>query len=86
MTYLNLEEAAKLFPSKPSTQALRRRIANGSLKAVKDGGYWYTTKEWIEDYLDRHKIRAPAFNPRSHQPATDDGNNLAALRRLGVRV
>lgn len=56
-----LSEAARFFPRrssgrKISVDAIRRRIVKGwrgvKLRAVRDGGVWFTAQQWVEEFLD----------------------------------
>jgi hypothetical protein len=56
---VRLNEASEWFPKrngKPlGSSALRRRIHTGKrgvrLQAVRDGGEWFTCREWVEEFM-----------------------------------
>lgn len=48
--YITLEEASTI--SGISTSALRTYARTGRLKAIKRGRDWFTTKRWIQEYLE----------------------------------
>ncbi|MDZ4284736.1 MAG: helix-turn-helix domain-containing protein [Patescibacteria group bacterium] len=51
--YLSLTEAARLLPH-GSRGYLNVLIRRGQLKAEKAGKFWYTTREWVDEYLRAH--------------------------------
>ena len=86
-----LSRAAKLFPKRngksPHLKTLCRRIRNGSrgvrLRAVHDGGRWYTSLAWVRQFLDestRAALPAGAIHPNA---AAEDHD--AACRELHDR-
>lgn len=74
-----LTRAADFFPKRGGrnlgVKALRRRIHTGQrgvrLRAVRDGGQWFTSKEWVEEYLEAvtakyvPQVRSPAATARA---------------------
>lgn len=86
-----LNEASKWFPlrgGKPlGPKALRRRIRNGSrgvrLRAIKDGGEWFTCREWVEDYLSA--VTAAALAPVKAVRVAPAKSSERAKRRLARR-
>ncbi len=49
--YISLAKAAKLCPYSQDYLSLRAR--QGKLKAIKLGRNWVTTKEWVEEYMQK---------------------------------
>lgn len=51
---ITLKEAAGLFPSNPCQATMLRRVRRGQrgvkLNAVFDGA-WYTTAEWVDEFI-----------------------------------
>lgn len=52
---LSVREAAQRFPGCPTERTVRHRMTRGvrgvRLRHVWDGHAYYTTEEWIEEYL-----------------------------------
>ena len=86
-----LEKAAELFPQRcgkpPHVKTLHRRIRNGSrgvrLRAVHDGGRWFTTKQWVKEYMDASTRRAMPAGSIHQTAATEDHDD--ACRELQSR-
>ena len=51
--YISLQKATKYCPYSQDYLSLRAR--QGKLKSIKIGRNWVTTKEWIEEYLEKAK-------------------------------
>ncbi|MBI2055324.1 MAG: S-layer family protein, partial [Candidatus Sungbacteria bacterium] len=62
--YLSLKEIAPRTPY--SADYLRVRILQKRLKGIKIGKEWYTTKEWVGEYIANHgvKLSRQEFSPR----------------------
>lgn len=60
---ISLFEAAKHSPYDQEYLSLRAR--NGRLKAQKVGRKWYTTREWLNEYISENK---PDFAEQMHTP------------------
>jgi hypothetical protein len=86
-----LSRAARLFPKRDGKavhlKTLHRRIRAGSrgvrLRAVHDGGRWYTSPAWVRQFLDestRAALPAGAIHPNA---AAEDHD--AACRELHDR-
>lgn len=64
--YLTLAEAAQTANLTAGT--LKQQIRNGRLEAVKLGRQWFTTTEWVQEYLNsRQRFVAPGPKPALHQ-------------------
>mgnify|MGYP003133284794 FL=1 len=85
---LTLSKAAKLFPSRNGKtvhlKTLCRRIRVGSrgvrLRAINDGGRWFTCADWVREFLDAQTSNATAG--RLHPSAVDEDDDRAAAELL----
>ncbi len=94
---ITLAAAARLLPSRNgrhlSKQALLRRILTGSrgirLKAVKDGGTWYTTELWLREFQDactKRALGAPQTSQAEIDTKAHERAEKELLRRYGFHV
>jgi hypothetical protein len=94
-TKISLPEAARLFPKRngkaPHIKSIRRRILHGcrgvKLRAVKDGGLWLTTADWIEQFQQactRQAMPTTELHPEQH-PEQHSENFHRAKERLSRR-
>jgi excisionase family DNA binding protein len=61
----------------------RERLLDGRIKAVKDGRWLRTRREWVEEYLARKAVRRPA--PDVHSvPAPRKRREQATLKKGGI--
>lgn len=93
---ITIAEAAKLFPARngkrPHIKSIRRRILKGAggvkLRAVRDGGRWYTTEEWVREFQEKYTAASlPGNCP--HPAALLERHDRAKerlLRRYGLHV
>ncbi|MDP3794797.1 MAG: helix-turn-helix domain-containing protein [bacterium] len=82
--YLSLTEAARLLPH-GSRGYLNVLIRRGQLKAEKAGKFWYTTREWVDEYLRAHPELATKQFER--QATTQPRAALAATASMdGLRL
>ena len=85
---LTLSKAAKLFPGRNGKtvhlKTLCRRIRVGSrgvrLRAINDGGRWFTCADWVREFLDAQTTNATAG--RLHPSAVDEDDDRAAAELL----
>lgn len=63
---VGIDEAIGMFPMRdgkpPHVKSVRKRITHGvggvRLKAIKHSGRWYTTAEWVEQFIEEYTRRA----------------------------
>jgi hypothetical protein len=66
MQLISLADAARLFPRRngkaPHIRTIHRRIHHGwngvKLRAKRDGHQWFTSQEWIEEFMEACTRRA----------------------------
>ena len=93
--YLTLAEATAYFPKKHGkkvhVRTLKRRITRGchgvQLRAIKDGHFWLTTPEWIQEFqvaCTRQALPAPlGRHPRQRKIEHKIAKDYLA-RRFGI--
>lgn len=95
-TRITLTEAAKLFPMRngkhPHIVTLRRWILTGSrgvkLKGSRIGGQWYTSADWVEEFIAAGTDRAMEGYEQPEQsgrPQVVSAAHTAAMGRLKRR-
>lgn len=74
--YISLKEATKYCSY--SADYLKLRARQGKLKSIKMGRNWFTTKEWVEEYLqksldaqNRQKLRIQVKSSEQFNPQTE---------------
>ena len=63
--YLSMAEAAKICPYEQGYLSLLAR--RGELKAEKNGRNWYTTVEWLNEYIRKKKPNAEIIREHHHR-------------------
>jgi hypothetical protein len=53
MTYLTMQEASEQLPGNPTPETVRNRCIRGDLRGIFDGDRWFTTPEYIQEFLQR---------------------------------
>jgi len=53
--WLTFEEAMRMMKIK-SKDTLRKRLIDGDVYGIKDGGKWKVDRESIEDYLNQERV------------------------------
>ena len=92
-----IADAAEWFPlrggKRLSAKAVRRRIHKGSkgvrLEAVRDGGEWFTCREWVERYLSDVTAASLAKRPVpfvASLPKTPERVKKRLARRYGIHA
>jgi len=87
--FISVTEARKYFPKRngkfPHVASVIRRIVNGCngirLRAVRDGGRWYTTPEWVEQF-QREYTQASIQPTRLELNKERSLDNERAMERL----
>lgn len=87
---ITISEAAEFFPQRNGKlvhlKTLHRRIRQGSrgvrLRAVCDGGQWFTTRAWVADFMEASTAIAarPNCPVLFSRPAADADAAIAELR------
>lgn len=94
-TFVTLSTAAKMFPSRNGermhVRSIRRRIINGvhgvKLRAVRNGGQWFTTPQWIAEFLDDCTRQTVKEAPTCQDTSAAHALALEALgARYGIHV
>lgn len=86
---ITIAEACGLFPKrggrKLSIKSVRRRILKGErgvrLKAVRDGGQWFTAREWVAEYLSAVTAKCVPCVVSPSAIAREVARSRAILRR-----
>jgi hypothetical protein len=82
-TYLTMQEASQHLPGQPLPATVRNRCIRGDLQGVFDGDRWFTTVEWIKEFLQRKtdaraRVKQPIY-PVVHTTAE---SVIAKFRRV----
>lgn len=65
--YISMAAAGQLFPRKKSAHSVKTLITKGAngirLQAIFDGGRYWTTEEWVAEYLTEQTSKRLQFRP-----------------------
>ncbi len=74
MKYITLQRATDFCSYSQEYLSLRAR--KGKLKALKIGRNWYTTSEWLEDYIAKTNEYRTLLKRKDQGPEVDPPSNL----------
>lgn len=73
--YIDLETAGQRFPRKKSAKAVKNLVQRGiggiRLRAVSDGYRYFTTQEWIDQYLTEQSRKRLGQQPEPRAVSWD---------------
>jgi len=69
-----------------SLDALRKRIARGTIEATKEAGHWYVQEPDNQPAADRSPIGQPDNSPQAAQDQVDGAELAIAVEELRARV
>ena len=95
--FITLTDAARLLPGRGGKNmcvaSIVRRIVNGfrgvKLQAIRNGGMWFTKREWVEQFIANCTAKATGVRPVSMTGVNSSSHRraVAALAgRYGIHV